>query len=145
MILHTASEVISLSEKLETVLADFYENLSKKYDKDKLALLAFAKENRNNVKQITRAYQEVITDAIEGCFAFNMNADDYALVVEPLESESYSRALSKAVEMEEFMSKFYADAAEQSKTLLADVPRSFAVLARKRPARISELRSLISK
>lgn len=145
MILHTASEVISLSEKLESGLADFYEDLSKKYDKDKIALLAFAKESRNNVKQITRAYQEVITDAIEGCYAFNINSDDYPLVVKPLGTESYSGALSKAVEMEERVLKFYTEAAEQSKTLLADVPRSFTVLARKRPARISELRSLISK
>ena len=47
--------------------------------------------------------------------------------------------------MEEKIAQFYADAAEQSKSLMADVPRTFKMVAKKRNDRIPKLRSLIEK
>ncbi len=142
MKLHTASEVISLAKKLENESAKFYEDLSQRYAKDVDALLSFAKENGKNVVQIERAYYGVITDAIEGCFAFNINPDDYAFKTELAEGASYSDASDRAVEMEEKIVKFYFDAAEQSKSLMADVPRVFVMIAKKRGNRVAKLRSL---
>ena len=140
--LHTASEVISFAKSLEDESAKFYEDLSQRYAKDVDVLLSFAKENRKNVVQIERAYYGVITDAIEGCFAFNINPDDYEFKTELAEGASYSDALDKAIELEEKIREFYTDAAEQSKSLMADVPRAFMMVAKKRGNRVAELRSL---
>ena len=142
--LHTASEVLTLAKKLENESAKFYEDLSQRYAKDVDVLLSFAKENGKNVVQIERAYYGVISDAIEGCFAFNINADDYAFKTELAEGASYSDALDRAVEVEEKIVKFYSDAAEQSKSLMADVPRAFEMVAKKRNNRKAKLKSFIT-
>jgi len=145
MELHTASEVISFAKRLENESAKFYEELSQRYARDQEVFLSFAKENGRNVTQIERAYYGVITDAIEGCFAFNINPDEYTFKTELAEQASYSDALDKAVEMEEKIIKFYSDAAEQSKPLLADVPRNFTIVAKKRNNRIPTLKSLLER
>lgn len=145
MEINTASATISFAKKLEEDSAKFYEDLSQRYAKDEDVLLSFAKENRKNIVQVERAYYGVITDAIEGCYAFNINPDDYAFKTELAEGASYSDALGKAVEMEEKIIKFYSDAAEQSKSLMADVPRAFMLIARKRGERQAKLRSLRGK
>lgn len=142
--LHTASEVLTLAKKLENESAKFYEDLSQRYAKDVDVLLSFAKENGKNVVQIERAYYEVITDAIEGCFAFNINPDDYAFKTELAEGASYSDALDKAIELEEKVGEFYTVAAEQSKSLMADVPRAFEMVAKKRNNRKAKLKSFIT-
>ncbi|MDH5695279.1 MAG: hypothetical protein OEZ00_01530 [Dehalococcoidia bacterium] len=145
MRLHTASEVISFAKELENESASFYQNLSPRYAKDKDVFLSFAKENERNVVQIERTYYGVITDAIEGCFAFDMNPDKYAFNTGLAEKATYSDALEKAIEMEEIIVKFYSDAAEQAKSLLADVPRAFTMIVSKRNNRGPKLRSLLKE
>jgi len=145
MMLHTCSEVISFARQLENESASFYEHLSQKYAKDEDVFLSFAKENKKNIVQIERSYYGVISDAIEACFAFDTNPAEYTFETELAENASYSDALSRAVEIEEKIVKFYSDAAEQSKSLMADVPRSFTMVAKKRSSRISKLRSLIGE
>lgn len=142
MILHTCSETISFAKELENKSAKFYEELSQKYAKDKDVFLSFAKENRKYVVQIERAYYGVITDAIEGCFAFDIEPEAYAIETTLAKAASYSDALAKAIELEEKIGKFYSDAAEQSKSLMADVPRVFVLTAKKRNNRVAKLRSL---
>ena len=137
MKLQTASATISFAKKLEDESAKFYEDLAQRYTEGKDTFLSFAKENGKNVVQIERAYYGVITDAIEGCFAFNLNPDEYTVKTELAEEASYSEALDKAVEIEEKIIRFYLDAAEQSKSLLADVPRVFTMIAKKRSSRMS--------
>ena len=145
MRLQTASAVISFAKSLEGESAKFYEDLSQKYAKDEDVLLSFAKENSKNAVRIERAYYGVITDAIEGCFAFDVNPDDYTIVTELSEKAVYADALNQAVEMEERIVKFYSEAAEQVKSLLADVPRAFVMVAKKRGDREAKLRSLINQ
>jgi len=140
--LHTASEVISLARKLENESAKFYEGLSRRYPKDEDVLLSFVKENGKNVAQIERAYYGVISDALESCFAFSINPDDYAFKTELTEEASYSAALDKAIDLEEKIGGFYTVAAEQSKSLMADVPRAFMMVVKKRGNRVAKLRSL---
>ena len=89
MKLHTASEVISLAKEFENRSAKFYEDLSQRYRKNQDILLRFAKEDEKNIVYIERTYYGVITDAIEGGYAFDMNADDYALKTELDESARY--------------------------------------------------------
>jgi len=143
MKLHTASEVISFAKKLENESAKFYQDLSQRYAKDEDVFLSFAKENGKNVVQIERAYYGVITDAIEGCYAFDVESDKYTLETALAEKASYSDALGTAIEMEEKIVKFYSDAAEQSKSLMADVPRNFVMVAKKRSNRGPKLKSLM--
>ena len=145
MKLQTASSAISFAKSLEDGSARFYEDLAQRYAEGKDTFLSFAKENGKNVVQIERAYYGVITDAIEGCFAFDIEPDEYTFRTELAENASYSDALDIAVEMEEKIIKFYSDAAEQSRSLMADVPRTFAIIAKKRGSRKLRLRLLLDE
>ncbi len=145
MKLQTASAVISFAKSLEDESAKFYEDLSQRYAEDKDVFLSFAKENRKNLVQIERAYYGVITDAIEGCFAFGIEPDAYTVETTLAEDVSYSDALDKAIELEEKIAEFYTDAAEQSKSLMADVPRAFMMVVKKRDNRRAILESLLGK
>lgn len=144
MELKTSSEVISFTRQLEETGIRFYEALAKRFIKDEETMLALAKENKRNVAQVERAYYGVITDALEGCFAFAINPDNYAPNAELPENVSYAEALKQALAVEEKMQQFYTDAAEQSKSLMADVPRAFILLTSKRGKRIELLKSLIA-
>jgi rubrerythrin len=141
----TCSGAISLSRELENESAKFYQELSKRFEKDKDLFLTFAKENAKYVTQIERAYYGVITDAIEGCFAFDLNPEDYQVKAVLPQSASYSNALKEALAMEEKILEFYHVAAEQSKHLMADVPRSFTLVAKKRSERIPKLKALLDQ
>lgn len=142
MILNTASATIGFARKLEEDSAKFYENLSRRYTKYGDVFLAFIAENKKNVAQIERAYYEVISDAIEGCFAFNVDSDEYVLKTNLPDEAGYFEALKIAAEMEDKIIKFYSDAAEQSKSLMADIPRAFTIVAKKRSSRKTKLRAL---
>ncbi len=145
MELHTASEVISFAKELENESAKFYRDLSQRYSEDEDILLSCAKENEKNIVQIERAYYGGITDAIEGCFAFDIKPDEYTFETALSEKTSHPDALNRAIAIEEKMIKFYSDAAEQSKSLMADVPRNFMMVVKKRSNRIPKLRSLLGK
>ena len=141
----TCSEAISLSKELENNSAKFYQELSNRYEQEKELFLAFAKENEKYVKQIEQTYYGVITDAIEGCFAFDLNPEDFQIKVTLPKDDSYSNAVKEALAMEEKIINFYQVAAEQSKHLMADVPRSFTLVAKKRSERLTKLKSLLEK
>lgn len=143
MRLHTTSETISFAKELETKSAEFYNDLSMKYAKDQDIFGTFAEENKKNIVQSERTYYGVISDAIEGCFAFDIEPEMYKFAIKLPENGSYSDAINGAVEIEQKMAKFYSDAAQQSKSLMADIPRVFAMIAKKRDTRISRLSSLL--
>jgi rubrerythrin len=145
MILHTASEGITLARKLENDSAKFYEDLAQRYTKDAETLLSFARDNKRYVAQIERAYYGVITDAIEGGYAFNMDSDDYALRTTISNDADRASLLRQALENEDKVVKFYSDAARQSESLLADVTRAFKMVAERRAARRPKLASLLGQ
>ena len=105
--------------------------------------LFFASENKKNVAQIERTYYEVISDAIEGCFAFNIESDDYIFQMMIPEGVSYNEILNRALGIESKIIKFYTYAANQSSGLMADIPRAFRMVARKREERKLKLQLLI--
>jgi len=145
MVINTCSGAMSFAKELENESAQFYQNLSQRFVKDKEVFLSFAKENGGYITQIERAYYGGITDAIEGCFAFHINPEEYALKTDLAEKVIYSEALGRAIEIEEKIIKFYSDAAEQSKSLMADIPRAFKLVAKKRANRQSTLKALLDK
>ncbi|MFH1382108.1 MAG: hypothetical protein ABIH70_04355 [Chloroflexota bacterium] len=145
MKLHTASEVISLARELENRSAQFYENLSQQYGKNQDIFLRFARENEKTIVQVERTYYGVISDAIEGGYAFDMDPDGYTLETELDKGATYKDALNQAILMENSLIKFYSDAAAQSKSLMADIPRTFITVAMKKEKRILELGSLFQQ
>jgi rubrerythrin len=144
-VINTCSQAISLAKELEEQSAKFYENFSKRSAEAGDLFLSFAKENGKFVTQVQRAYYGVITDALEGCFAFDMNPEVYVLDTELTDETGHDRALAKAVTIEEKIIGFYTTAAEQSKSLMADVPRAFTLVVKKRNKRLATLKSLIEK
>lgn len=144
-VINTCSQAISLAKELEEQSAKFYETLSKRSAETEDLFLSFAKENHKFVTQVQRAYYGVISDALEGCFAFNMKPEVYVLDTELAEDADHGQALSKAVTIEEKIIDFYTTAAEQSKSLMAAVPRAFTLVAKKRDKRIATLKSRIEK
>ena len=145
MKLKTASETISFLKELEEKSSQYYEELSQRYSRDKDDLLSFAMENKKYFSRIRRAYYSVITDAIEGGYAFDLDTDNYIFETELAENTSYLEALDKALKMEKKIINYYTDAAEQSESLMADIPRNFLINAKKRKNRISKLIFLSSK
>ena len=143
MQLHTASETISFVKDLEERSAKFYEALSHKYAANKDLWLSLAKENRRFAAQIQRAYYSVITDAIEGCFAFDLESEEHTIETGLSENATYSDAVYMALSMEKKIIEFYHTAADQSMSLMADVPRNFKMVTKKRSNRIDKLKSLL--
>ncbi|MDQ1334221.1 MAG: hypothetical protein QG552_1171 [Thermodesulfobacteriota bacterium] len=144
MNLRTASETLSFIRELEEKAALFYEKLAERFPEKREEFLIFAKENRKTNKQIQMAYQSVITDAIEGCYAFNLEADDYAFDTDLPDTAKLSDAAAKALAIEGKILACYALGAEQSGSLLADVPRNFKIVMRKRNDRLEKLKSFTS-
>jgi len=143
--LNTCSEVISLSKELENKSKKVYEDLAQKFAEHKEVFLTFAKENGKNVVSIERTYYGVITDAIEGCFAFSVDSDDYVFGVEISAKASFADVLNQVVAMEDKIIRFYSEAAEQAMSLMADVSRAFAMVAKKRSARRARLHALLEE
>jgi len=144
MELNTASEAISFSRELEGKSAKFYGNLAQKYADEREEFLSFARENDKNITQVQRAYYGVISDALEGCFSFKgIDTDNYSIETKLPEDVSYADALGMAVALEEIIVKFYMDAAKVSKSLMADVPRAFERIVKKRNERILTLKALL--
>ena len=142
MKLQTASSVISFARELEEDSAEFYQELAQRYPQNEETFLAFAKENKKFVVQTERAYYGVISDAIEGCFAFDLDSEKYAMEIVLTESTEQADAVGEALKIEETITKFYTDAANQSESLMADVPRTFKLIVKKRGERAAKLESL---
>ena len=143
MKLNTASAVISFAKELEETSIKYYENLIQKYPQDKETFSSFIKENKKNIVSVQRVYQEVITDAIEGCFSFEgLDTNDYKFNTDLSTKTNYAEALKNAIEAEEKIQKYYSDSAEMSKSLMADIPRVFERIAKKRDKRKISLKVL---
>jgi rubrerythrin len=145
MQLNTSASVISFAKQLEADSAAFYEKMAERYPQAADLFITFSKENNKYATMIQRAYYGVITDAIEGCFAFSVETDKYMFEREPGKELGYIDALNQAIDMEEKLLSFYTDAAEQSKAFMADVPRTFLIVAKKRKNREDKLSALLKE
>jgi rubrerythrin len=139
MKIQTTSAALSLGRELEETSAKFYEDLAAKFPQGKDAFLVYAKENRKNVAQVERAYFGMISDALEGCYAFDMESDGYPIETDLAKGASYAQALAAAREVEKVIIKFYNDAAVQCEGLMAEMPRLFVLIGRKKSERLAKL------
>ena len=143
MKLCTASETLSFIRELEEKAARFYEDLARMFPENGENFLSFAKENRKYNKQIQMAYQSVITDAIEGCYAFDLEPGNYTFDTHLPQDADLAEAVKRALAIEDKIIGCYNDGADQSMSLLADVPRNFKIVVRKRNSRLEKLKTLV--
>jgi rubrerythrin len=142
----TASAVIDFAVKLEEDSAGYYKRLAEKYDEKSKIFMLFSKENGKNRTAVQRAYYGVISDALEGCFAFNeLKLSRYEIDSNIESNESYLESLKRAIDMESRIASFYIDAAKPARSLLADVPRAFERIAKKRKERQLTLLNLLTE
>ena len=142
MRLHTASEIISLARKLEADSAELYDQLAVSGTGHEW-MRSCSAENRRFADQVERAYYGVISDAIESGFAFDMEADDFDLSAGATSEAAHACPVKAAIETERRIVRFYASAADQSGDLLADIPRVFKQIIRKRTARLEKLETVL--
>lgn len=143
MQLQTASQVINFAVELEDKSAKFYENLAEKYEEGKEVFLSFVKENKKNKLLVQRVYNEVVSDALETGFSFeDLGVDDYLIEINLAEDVSLPNVLKKALDIEAKIEGFYLNATKKSKSFLADVPRVFEKIGKKRDERKEKLKSL---
>jgi len=136
MTLHTASEIISFIRLRENDIAEFYEKLCR-FGKNCEELRRFARESRRDVVLVQQAYNNVISDALESGFAFDIEAHDFEPALPT--DVSFPEAIKGALETETTITRLYSVAAEQSWSLLGDVARAMRTIAHKRQARIAKL------
>ena len=143
MQLQTASQVINFAVELEDKSVEFYEDLAEKFKQYKEVFLSFVKENKKNKLLVQRVYNEVVSDALETGFSFeDLGVDDYLIEINLAEDVSLPDVLKKALDIEAKIERFYVNAAKKSKSFLADVPRVFEKIGKKRGERKEKLKSL---
>ncbi len=144
MQMQTASEAVSFSQEIEEKGAKFYEGLASIFPDQADIFNNLAKENRKFSKQLHRTYISVITDAIEGSYAINLDSDSFHFSSDTSNINNLSDAIQKAKEIENSIIKYYEIAAEQSRALMADVPREMSKIVKKRKMnRLPKLEDLL--
>ena len=136
----TASAIISYATALEGRSADFYRALAERFPEQGQTFEAFGLACQKSSAQITRTYQETVTDALETGFAFpELRLDAYELHVDLPDEISLECAVDRAIALEETAIAFYQDVGEQSASLLAAIGRAFKSAARVRRRRLAKL------
>ncbi|MFC2105917.1 hypothetical protein ACFLS0_04130 [Candidatus Bipolaricaulota bacterium] len=122
-----------------------YEAIALTYEKESEIFRELGKENAKNGRLIRRVYYEVVSDALETGFSFQdlQLSDSKYAVDSQLGERVYLEAVRMALENEDRIQQFYVAAAEQSRSLLADVKRVFEKLARQRTERRAALCELL--
>lgn len=142
MRLNTTSETISFLRELETKSADFYQSMASTYSELETFFLNISKDNRKNISTIERTYFGVITDALEGCFAFDIDRSEYE-IPDATATGNYNDDLTASLQFEDKIAKFYTDGAQQAKGLMADVPRVMERIGKARIERRKRLAELL--
>ena len=143
MKLNTMAAVMSFVSKIENDSASFYRNYAEKYPELESIFLSWNKENSKFEKNVKRTYYGVITDTLESNYAFQgLDTDDCNFETQLPEDVDSSEAGKKAREIEETIKNFYLKAAQLSDGLMADIPRLFRKIAKKREERCQSLESL---
>lgn len=143
MKLSTMAAVMSFVSKIEGGSSLFYEGCAEKYQQqeEREKFLDWAKENKEFERMVKQTYFGVITDAIESNFSFgDLDTDDYEIETELTADVGVGEIVSKAGEIEARIRDFYLRGAELSEGLMADIPRLFKKIAKKREERLLALR-----
>jgi hypothetical protein len=136
----TAAAIISYATALEARSADFYLALAGRFPAQGQTFEAFAQACHKSGAQITRTYQETVTDALETGFAFpDLSLDAYEVDLDLPDGIDLENAVQQATALEQRAIAFYQDVGEQSASLLAAIARAFKRAARVRRRRLEKL------
>ncbi len=140
MKLNTMAAVMSFVSKLENDSALFYQDWAMKFSEVEDIFSAWSKENKTFEKRVKQTYFGVITDAIESTFSFSkLDTSEYEFDTTLSEDAGIQDVKKKAEDIEATLKDFYSGAAQQSEGLMADLPRLFRKIAKKREDRLTEL------
>jgi hypothetical protein len=140
MKLNTMAAVMTFVSKIEEDSASFYADRAEGFPELKDMFLAWVKENRKFEKQVKRTYFGVITDTLESNYCFEtLDSEKYEFQTTLAEGADLSEAMGRALEIEETIKHFYLEAARLSDGLMADIPRLFKKIAKKREERCNTL------
>lgn len=138
MKLNTMAAVMSFVSKLESDSASFYQDWGARFADVEDLFSAWAKENKTFEKRVRQTYFGVITDAIESTFSFaKLDTSAYEFDIALPAGASLEDVKKRAEQIETQLTGFYSDAAQQSEGLMADLPRLFQKIAKKREGRLS--------
>ena len=102
-----------------------------------------ARDCKKSSTQVTRTYQETITDALEAGFSFaGISLADYEVDAELPDEADLAQAVGQALALEETAIAFYEAVAASSESLLATIPRAFRRAAKTRRRRREKLETL---
>jgi rubrerythrin len=139
----TASAIVSFTQSLEERSADFYRDLAARFPEQARTFNDYARADEKYETQITRTYQETVTDALETGYSFEgLSLTDYQIALELPEGAELSQAAKVAVELEQTATAFYEEVAERSQALLATIPSAFRRVAKRRRRRIPDLEAM---
>lgn len=143
MKLNTMAAVMSFVSKIENDTSSFYQDYADKHHELKEIFLFWANENKKFEKMVKQTYFGVITDAIESNFSFgDLNTDNFKIETILPENANLNAAKKRAQEIEDTIKDFYLKAAQLSEGLMADIPRLFIKIAKKREERSRSIDSL---
>ena len=139
----TASTIISFCTDLEGRSETFYESLAERFPEQSAAFTRMARDCKKSSTQVTRTYQETVTDALETGFSFaSISLANYEADTELPDEADLSQAVGQALALEETAIAFYEAVAESSESLLATIPRAFRRVAKTRRRRREKLETL---
>lgn len=139
---HTASAVISFSERLQDASARFYRDLAAAYPAQGGVLAEYAQRCARDAVQLGRTYRETVTDALETNYSFAGLELPENLLGIAAPAGDWAAARAAAVALEEGAAAFYEAVAAQGAALLATIPRAFQRVAERRRAQAEVWRTL---
>ena len=139
----TASTIISFCTNLEGRSEAFYNAMSARFPEQGTAFSGMARDCDKSSTQVTRTYQETVTDALETGFSFaSISLADYETDTELPAEADLPQAVGQALALEEAAIAFYLAVAESSESLLATIPRAFRRVAKTRRRRRETLETI---
>jgi hypothetical protein len=135
--------VMTFVSKIENDSSSLYQDCAEKLPGLRDHFLSWVKENESFEKRVKRTYFGVITDTLESNFAFEgLDTDDYPLQLTLPGDADVPQIKNRAIETEKTIMSFYLEAAQLSESLMADIPRLFKKIAKKRQERAEIIGSL---
>ena len=138
--LQTTSQLLSKHQAIEEKIADLFNTLAEKHPTHAQVFEKLAKDSLRHRDMALRAYREGVTDAFEVGFLANpLDSDGYVLM-EPM--GELSEDAGTMISNMEIVIQFCTDAANNSSTLLPDVPETFMRLVKRKKRSIEKLKEL---
>ena len=139
----TAATIIRFCTDLEARSEAFYQALAARFAEQSAAFARMARDCKKSSTQVTRTYQETVTDALETGFSFaSISLADYEADTELPAEADLPQAVGQALALEETAIAFYQAVAASSESLLATIPRAFRRVAKTRRRRREKLESM---